>query len=550
MQGQITTKSSEIQFAIDTVFQRLEKALHQRRQSLSLQLKSESEAQLKDLLREKSDLETLLMDVRRRYDIAEQTVDSGNDAEILLVAKEIGSKLTDFTQMDVRRLVDPEDYPIFQTTNVDVADELIRSIGLVNRRSRSVQDAQLHGESLRYCIVGKNSRLGLSTFNYRGELVTLEPSLISAEMLSHQNKPACVVHVSSNNDGTFDLTYTLDKEGSFFLSVKLCDQPIRGSPFLLRCTNEDQLSGADHLSNRSLKVIFHEPTIPDFCSVHGRVSRDSGRLSSIPSRKSAESSGRKRSTSRRKSRSPASHTSRSFTGVIEDDLLLKVGVQGRSRGEFVNPQGIACTVDGRVIVADSNNQCVQVFSEVGECKLKFGARGRTPGQVQRPTGVAALPNGNLVVADYDNKWVNIFDPHGKFVSRFGAGKLLGPKGVAVTRDGQIVVVDNKASLIYIYTPTGKFVRKFGGRGLKANQFAGPHYVAVNAQNHLYITDFHNHSVKVFDGSNGQFLFTFGSMGEGNGQFNAPTGIAIDPYQNVLVADWGNSRIQVADINCR
>ena len=41
-------------------------------------------------------------------------------------------------------------------------------------------------------------------------------------------------------------------------------------------------------------------------------------------------------------------------------LLLRVGRQGRNKGEFVNPQGVCCTKDGLVLVADSNNACVQV----------------------------------------------------------------------------------------------------------------------------------------------------------------------------------------------
>ena len=79
--------------------------------------------------------------------------------------------------------------------------------------------------------------------------------------------------------------------------------------------------------------------------------------------------------------------------------------------------------------------------------------------------------------------------------------------------------------------------------------SGPHFCAVNAENDIIVSDFHNHQVKVFD-SEGSFKFAFGSNGEGNGQFNAPTGVAVDSKGNILVADWGNSRIQVIlhDIN--
>lgn len=90
-----------------------------------------------------------------------------------------------------------------------------------------------------------------------------------------------------------------------------------------------------------------------------------------------------------------------------------------------------------MVVADSNNQCIQVrspgesqprplplsaisfsgfqiFSNDGVFKMRFGVRGRSPGQLQRPTGVTVDVNGDIVVADYDNRWVSIFSAEGKF----------------------------------------------------------------------------------------------------------------------------------------
>ena len=47
-------------------------------------------------------------------------------------------------------------------------------------------------------------------------------------------------------------------------------------------------------------------------------------------------------------------------GPVEDDLILSVGTRGRAKGGFANPQGVAVTNTGRILVSDSNNQCVQV----------------------------------------------------------------------------------------------------------------------------------------------------------------------------------------------
>ena len=53
-----------------------------------------------------------------------------------------------------------------------------------------------------------------------------------------------------------------------------------------------------------------------------------------------------------------------MAGLVKVSLKLKVfvssGSRGREKGEFTNLQGISASSNGRVVVADSNNQCIQV----------------------------------------------------------------------------------------------------------------------------------------------------------------------------------------------
>ena len=107
--------------------------------------------------------------------------------------------------------------------------------------------------------------------------------------------------------------------------------------------------------------------------------------------------------------------------------------------------------------------------------------------------------------------------------------MLGPKGITTTADGDIIVIDNKVYFcdceifttspcsaqgcsVFVFTPEGKTKSKFGSRGGSPSQLAGPHYVAVNSHGNILISDFHNHSIKVFT-ADGLFLFSFGSSGK-------------------------------------
>ncbi|EAW68717.1 tripartite motif-containing 3, isoform CRA_g [Homo sapiens] len=396
---------------------------------------------------------------------------------------------------------------------VDGLRRSVLNLGALLTTSATAHETVATGEGLRQALVGQPASLTVTTKDKDGRLVRTGSAELRAE-ITGPDGTRLPVPVVDHKNGTYELVYTARTEGELLLSVLLYGQPVRGSPFRVRALRPGDL-----------------PPSPD--DVKRRVKSPGGPGSHV------------RQKAVRRPSSMYSTGGKRKDNPIEDELVFRVGSRGREKGEFTNLQGVSAASSGRIVVADSNNQCIQVFSNEGQFKFRFGVRGRSPGQLQRPTGVAVDTNGDIIVADYDNRWVSIFSPEGKFKTKIGAGRLMGPKGVAVDRNGHIIVVDNKSCCVFTFQPNGKLVGRFGGRGATDRHFAGPHFVAVNNKNEIVVTDFHNHSVKVYS-ADGEFLFKFGSHGEGNGQFNAPTGVAVDSNGNIIVADWGNSRIQVFD----
>jgi len=73
---------------------------------------------------------------------------------------------------------------------------------------------------------------------------------------------------------------------------------------------------------------------------------------------------------------------------------------------------------------------------------------------------------------------------------------------------------------------------------------------VDATNNVYVSDFFNKIVKVFD-AEGAFLRTIGTPGQvGPGALDYPTDVAIGENGSVLVADAYNYRIQKFDMQGR
>ncbi|KAK5926301.1 hypothetical protein CgunFtcFv8_021884 [Champsocephalus gunnari] len=476
---QLTNQKSSMEDNIHTTFDELQKTLNVRKSVLLMELEVNYGLKQKVL---QAQLDTLLQGqdgINSSCNFTEQALSHGTEAEVLLVKKQMSERLVELASQELPLQPGENDQLDF-IVETDGLKKSIHNMGTILTTNAVASGTVATGEGLRHCVVGVPTSITITTKDKDGELCKMGNAVITAEMSSADGSKG-EGEILDNKNGTYEYLFSAPKEGTFNLSLRLYDQHIKGSPFKIKATKSIDVSQ----SSDSMKKRLKSPG------------------SSHIKQKAIKRPASMYSTGRRKE------------NPIEDDLIFRIGTKGRNKGEFTNLQGVSTSALGKVLIADSNNQCVQIFTNDGQFK------------------------------NYDNKWVSIFSSEGKFKSKIGSGKLMGPKGVSVDRNGHIIVVDNKACCIFIFQVNGKLVTKFGNRGNGDRQFAGPHFAAVNNKNEIIVTDFHNHSVKVFN-TEGEFLLKFGSNGEGNGQFNAPTGVAVDVNGNIIVADWGNSRIQVFD----
>lgn len=121
------------------------------------------------------------------------------------------------------------------------------------------------------------------------------------------------------------------------------------------------------------------------------------------------------------------------------------GVAGSGDGEFNRPCGIATDGVGRIYVADTGNNRIQVFAPDGKFWGKFGTQGSAPGEFNKPLGVCVSTSGLIYVADQKNHRVQIFQPNEtvtkfNFVSQLDHLECQEPSGVLVARSGLIYVL--------------------------------------------------------------------------------------------------------------
>jgi len=125
--------------------------------------------------------------------------------------------------------------------------------------------------------------------------------------------------------------------------------------------------------------------------------------------------------------------------VQTGNFVRSFGKNGTGEDEFKNPLSVLLDGEGRVVVADYNNNRIQVLTKDGKPVFKFGDGGSE--KLSRP--IACIYHKNMfIVSDCLNHSLKVFDSSGKFLYEIGKeGQLMDSsvfRGVFVLRIMAIV----------------------------------------------------------------------------------------------------------------
>ncbi|HET6445813.1 MAG TPA: flippase activity-associated protein Agl23 [candidate division Zixibacteria bacterium] len=268
------------------------------------------------------------------------------------------------------------------------------------------------------------------------------------------------------------------------------------------------------------------------------------------------------------------------------------GSLGSGEGQLDTPRNVAVGPEGKLYVADSGNNRIQVFDNKGFHVTDFGVPGTGPGEFNEPWGIA-VDDQFVYVGDTWNHRLQKFDLDGNFVSTIGqygrlgegesgGGYFFGPRQIVVLEDGNLLVTDTGNHRFQVLQPDGQFLQFIGAEGMEIGQFLEPvgiaqgpdetvyvadtwngrmqrlnpnlisefewpvdawygesinnkPYVAVDSAGRVYVSDPEGQRILIFD-EFGQYLGRFGTFSEGVGSLGLPTGIAIDDENNIYVVD--------------
>ncbi len=223
-------------------------------------------------------------------------------------------------------------------------------------------------------------------------------------------------------------------------------------------------------------------------------------------------------------------------------------LQGREGGgpAVVKPYGVDVH-GGRVFVCDSDLHGVSIF-DLGERTFRRLLPGGAAA-LRTPTNCTADPEtGDLYVVDADRKDVVVFDSTLTYVDHIAVD---GGRAADVFVTGDTLwISDMERRVVDVYHKSSRTrVRTIeGGEPDSFEKIRQPTNIWVTAQ-HLYVSDFGDFAVKIYDRS-GTYLRFVGGYGRALGQFVRPKGIAVDAADRLYVVDAAFANVQIFDAEGR
>ncbi|MEW6456784.1 MAG: 6-bladed beta-propeller [Acidobacteriota bacterium] len=155
---------------------------------------------------------------------------------------------------------------------------------------------------------------------------------------------------------------------------------------------------------------------------------------------------------------------------------------------FHYPFFLSSDNEDNIYVSDWRRNFILKFSYHGEFLKIIGRRGQGPGEFLNPLNICFDTKNNLIVYDSNNGRIQIFSPEGEYINSFKVFKTLS----SIAASGQYLIYTSPKSvqgpLIEIYNAEGKMVDFFGERiNFKYNTVSHNEvHLSINNEEELFV----------------------------------------------------------------
>ena len=194
----------------------------------------------------------------------------------------------------------------------------------------------------------------------------------------------------------------------------------------------------------------------------------------------------------------------------------------------LTPWDVAVHDDGDLYVAAYGAHSIYVLSQTGSHKTTIGCNGSGQGQFYSPSAIAI--HGDVIyVAEDRNKRVQKLTTAGTYISYFGEGQLSNPRGICVDPQGRLFVSDYSNNRVQVFEADGSHAYSITGSSSDGSSFANPWGIAFDDAGNLHVVAHGSQCVRIFT-PEGKYITSYGSI-------SVPAGIAINEQGYSFITEY-------------
>ena len=510
---EIQTTKSEIEAQGDSVaneivnsFEELHTIIENRKQELLKEVATKVTQKSERLSVQAKSLSTDRAVVQSVIEYTEQSVEHSAEDEIMCMHAELESRIDQEVKEHRKegRSLDPvEEVDVgVEVSCAEDLKQLCQTKAKITQLPIDPEQCVLSGERVKMAEINKETKLFLKTKLTNGR-DTRRKHAITCHLKSLVDGSIVKCNVDLIHGNEYHIQYTPTLRGRHELTVSVNGQEVAGSPFPVFISIPPTQLG------KPVRVIAGCSKNPRDVVVH---SVGEMIVTCIDRIDVFDKEG-----TRLKSISGSDHNIRCPMGIAIDstdcvylahynehrivklskDMKVLKTYSSKQPSKFV---GMAVVGD-EVMVCDSKNDCIQVYTTELDYVRQIGSHGKDPGKFNGIRDISSDEHSNLYVSDYRNSRIQVLSNGGEFLRSFGCdengvNKLNGPSGVCVA--GQYVYVGDWSNHnVSVFTTEGVYVASFGQEGSNKGDFKNPWGVCVDRNGFVYVCDCNNHRIQVF-----------------------------------------------------
>ena len=446
MLEQIATRKEEVSKEIKETFEELKAVLDERCNDLLMETEEIASTKRNSVKKQLDGFRKLVKQISHGRHLASSVNERTDPGEVLSVKKLITNQLEQCIEEYKKLLLEiEENEAILTCLNRSTLSKEINKFGKVSEVHVDIAAYSIDsGLAIPLATVKKERKFKVALPAGIGKA----PSYLKASFIKSNGskKEGRVVIVNDNN--TAIVSCTPQSIGRYELSVTIRGQHIKGSPYQL------SVKASRDYTTLTNQRSFNVGNTTTGVAVHtnGEVfasSRDG------------------------------------FVQVFSEDgtALRRIGSKGNGNGQFGCPWDLLLVGD-RLYVSDHDLYCVQYFSATtGQYIGQFGSKGNGNGQFSRPLGMSSDGKGNILVADYNNNRVQVFKEDGTFLQVIQCDGTA--YDVAVDNEGKIHVTIMNQHDVQVFSYGKTHLYAYNN---PAGNFNCPQGVAIDDEGYIFISN--------------------------------------------------------------